>query len=60
MMFGTNQSRQTARNEIAILYAKIANRKPTDDLASNDIRSLMFYLREMDEELKREMKRQNA
>ena len=60
MMFGTNQSRQTARNEIAILYAKIANRKPTDDLASNDSRSLMFDLREMDEELKREMKRQNA
>ena len=56
MLFFTNKARETARENIAELYRKLASTKPTETLTLQDIESVMFYLREMDDELRREIK----
>ena len=57
MLYGNNEARQTARDEINRVYAKLANTKPTDQLTLEDISSIMYYLRTMEDELRREITR---
>lgn len=56
MLYYTNKARQTARTEIADKIVKLANLKPTDQFTLQDIESIIMYLKNMDEELKREIK----
>lgn len=56
MFYYTNKARQTARENIAGLIVKLANTKPTDQFTLQDIESVIMYLKNMDGELKREIK----
>lgn len=55
MLYGNNEARETARNEINRVYVKLANTVPTDQLNLDDIRSIMYYLRKMENALKTEI-----
>ena len=57
MIYGTNNARQTAIENISNLYIKLAETKPTDELPYSDIMSIMYYLETLKDELKREIKK---
>ena len=57
MLYGNNEARKTASANIHELSVKLANAKPTEDLTLDDIRDIRYYLRTMEDELKREIKR---
>ena len=56
MLYYSNKARKTARENIADLIIKLANTKPTDQFTLQDIQSTISYLRNMDDELKSEIK----
>lgn len=56
MLFFTNEARKNAKEEISKLYVKLAETTPTDEWRLQDIESVMFYLREMKDELERQIK----
>lgn len=57
MMYGNNEARETAREEIRRVYVKLANTKPSDDLTYDDIMSIMYYLKKMENELATEIRK---
>ena len=57
MIYGTNNARQTAIEEISRLYVKLAKTRPTEDLMYSDIMSIMYYLETLKNELKQEVKK---
>ena len=59
MIYGTNNARQTAIDEISKLYVKLAKTRPTEDLMYSDIMSIMYYLETLKNELKQEVKKNN-
>ena len=56
MLYYTNKARTNARIHIQKLRVKLANTKSTETLTLEDIRNLISYLNNMDEELKREIR----
>ena len=58
MLYGSNEARQTAKEEISRVYLKLANTRPNDDLTLDDIRSIMYYLQKMNNELSSEIRRE--
>jgi len=53
----TDKALETAREEMAKLYRKLAETKPTDEWTRDDIRSLMTYLTLFDSECRSEQYR---
>jgi hypothetical protein len=56
MLYYSNEVRETARKEIARLHAKLSELPLDGPLSFNDVGNLLWLLRILDDELKREIK----
>lgn len=56
MIYRSNEVREAELKNISRLYVKLAGTKPSEDLTLDDIRSIMYYLRKMEDEVNTEIR----